>query len=196
MNTNTPSPTQIAADLARVEAYLQGVTPGPWHYQSCGEKCYSFVMGGYAPMDEKDTLPPPGPIQVEEYDEDKDEYRERYFLNEFVASSEEQSGHVDFNFCCQARTDLPLLVAHCRALLRENAELRAALGDRGRQAGQGDVPKVEVAIIGPEGIVHYRRPWGHPDIEEALRTRGYSIQAFAPAVAPGASSNSQPQQET
>jgi hypothetical protein len=34
----------------------------------------------------------------------------------------------------------------------------------------------QVEIIGPDGKVHYRRPAGHPDIEEAKRTPGYSVR--------------------
>ena len=33
-----------------------------------------------------------------------------------------------------------------------------------------------VEIVGPNGTVHYRRPEGHPDIDEALRTRGYHVR--------------------
>jgi hypothetical protein len=35
-----------------------------------------------------------------------------------------------------------------------------------------------VEIIGPSGTVHYRRPANHPDVEEARRTPGYSVQAY------------------
>lgn len=38
-------------------------------------------------------------------------------------------------------------------------------------------------IVGPDGHVHYRRPAGHPDLEEARRTQGYSVRP-APFVRP------------
>lgn len=31
-------------------------------------------------------------------------------------------------------------------------------------------------IVGPSGAVHYRRPAGHPLIEEARATPGYSVR--------------------
>jgi hypothetical protein len=34
---------------------------------------------------------------------------------------------------------------------------------------------MQVEIVNPQGIVSYRRPHGHPDVAEALRTRGYSV---------------------
>ena len=34
----------------------------------------------------------------------------------------------------------------------------------------------QVEIIGPDGTVHYRRPEGHPMIEEALSRPGYSVR--------------------
>lgn len=33
-------------------------------------------------------------------------------------------------------------------------------------------------IIGPDGRVHYVRPIGHPDIEEAKKTAGYSVREW------------------
>ena len=37
-----------------------------------------------------------------------------------------------------------------------------------------EIPQ-QVEIIGPNHKVHYRRPIGHPDITEAERTIGYSV---------------------
>lgn len=31
-------------------------------------------------------------------------------------------------------------------------------------------------IIGPDGRVHYRRPYGDPMVDEALKTPGYSVR--------------------
>lgn len=34
---------------------------------------------------------------------------------------------------------------------------------------------MQVEIINPMGTVSYRRPHKHPDVAEALRTKGYSV---------------------
>ena len=34
----------------------------------------------------------------------------------------------------------------------------------------------QVEIIGPSGVVHYRRPHTHPMLIEALNTQGYSLR--------------------
>jgi hypothetical protein len=78
-------------------------------------------------MIEGEPMPPPGYIEVEGYDEKKRKYRERYFLNDLVGSNESQSGGSDFNFCCQARTDLPRAIALLRVLVERVRELEAKL---------------------------------------------------------------------
>lgn len=42
-----------------------------------------------------------------------------------------------------------------------------------------------VEIIGPDGQVHYRRPEGHPDIDEVKRTPGYSVRLASPGRTSG-----------
>ena len=36
---------------------------------------------------------------------------------------------------------------------------------------------MEMIIKGPDGQVHYTRPPGHPDVEEARRTPGYKVES-------------------
>jgi hypothetical protein len=43
-----------------------------------------------------------------------------------------------------------------------------------RRKGTGRHPQIE--IVGPDGQVHYRRPWGDPLIVEALARPGYSVR--------------------
>ena len=31
-------------------------------------------------------------------------------------------------------------------------------------------------IVAPDGVVHYRRPEGHPDLDEARKTKGYTVR--------------------
>lgn len=39
---------------------------------------------------------------------------------------------------------------------------------------------MQIEIVNPRGVVSYRRPKGHPDIAEALRTTGYSVRFEVP----------------
>lgn len=44
---------------------------------------------------------------------------------------------------------------------------------------RGVAPAPTVEILGPSGAVHYRRPLTHPDVDEAIRTTGYSVRLEA-----------------
>lgn len=88
MSVNTES---LAADLERIEAYLQGVTPGPW------TKDPDWREGGA-----DQVLDAAGHTVC------------------FMATGrDEDEAEANLDFVTLARTDLPLLVAHCRELLAE-----------------------------------------------------------------------------
>jgi hypothetical protein len=47
----------------------------------------------------------------------------------------------------------------------------------GRTATRGSTARARVVeIVNPSGVVSYRRPEGHPDIEEAKRAPGYTLR--------------------
>ena len=48
-----------------------------------------------------------------------------------------------------------------------------------KQAGANAVDSSAVDIIGPDGKARYRRAVGHPDIDEAVATPGYTVQPAA-----------------
>lgn len=103
----TPSPTQIAADLARVEGYCEGVTPGPWVVDRTHALGAYGVWTGYATH--------PG--------HDGAGYGTKVCSMEPTVL-ERKARDADAAFIAQARLDLPLLVAHCRALLAELQRLK------------------------------------------------------------------------
>jgi hypothetical protein len=56
--------------------------------------------------------------------------------------------------------------------------------------GPGEQPPPEgrarlglAAIVGPSGSIHYRRPPGHPDLAEAVKTPGYCVAIDVPPEA-------------
>lgn len=121
-------PDLTPAELEAIRERCEKATPGPWQWTSCGEKCYSFVLGSFAYMESEDD-PPPGRIETESFDEAKEEYVTTAFCNDFVASCEEQSGSDDFEFISHSRTDIPRLLAEVARLTAENERLRHTVKD-------------------------------------------------------------------
>lgn len=63
----------------------------------------------------------------------------------------------------------------CHSELFARTQERAqALYDKLHDAIGADTSLVE--IIGPDGKVHYRRPWNDKDVQEAFNTLGYSVR--------------------
>jgi hypothetical protein len=67
-----------------------------------------------------------------------------------------------------------------RPYLREGVESSVEIQEPSRYAGLRPIAVADandlVEIIGTDGDVHYRRPFGDPMIEQALRTPGYSVR--------------------
>lgn len=49
-----------------------------------------------------------------------------------------------------------------------------------KQAGDNPVDSALVDIFAPDGTRHYTRPFGDPDVDEALKTTGYTVQIHRP----------------
>jgi protein gp37 len=72
------------------------------------------------------------------------------------------------------------LVAQCKA---------AGVAPYVKQLGKRPVNGKMVEILGPSKAVHYRRPVGHPDVAEALKTPGYSTRPMVIKLADSKGAN-------
>jgi hypothetical protein len=94
-------------EIAEIEARAKMATPGPWAWESVGEKSNAWCIGF--------TDPPHSGQIVEVYDEKARAFCPKPEVVEFVAQSGDPAGFSDADFIAHAREDIPNLIATIRA---------------------------------------------------------------------------------
>lgn len=100
----------------------QAATPGPWCWESVGDKCNKWCLG--AALDENDR-PVEGEI-VEEFDEETETFKEKPIVIEFICESGDDGTFDDASFIAHAREDIPWLVQALKNVIQERDQWKAA----------------------------------------------------------------------
>lgn len=115
-------------DMEALRKIVEAATPGPWAWESTGEKCNEFVIGlAYnidgTPVDGEVTIP---------FDEENGQFMDDEILRrgEIGANEGVHVNYADAAFICAARTAMPILLAELDRLRTREAELLTANTER------------------------------------------------------------------